>query len=199
MPLSLARGRLRRRLAAPAEAPPRPSATPPDHPALRAPLQRRGMEGNVRGPLASAGRRCILLRQPSPVRWSPPGGAGEMSPHHPQPPPTQATLHLQAAPPASRPDQRSEPPRTVGEQRPISSASRPDQRFAPPCAVGEERPVTPADSAGPATFPSSQEGWPKAGVVGPRRPSGRCRHLLHRLCRQAQKVVVDKACRWRAG
>ncbi len=66
-------------------------------------------EGNVRGSLASAGRPCILLRQLSPVRWSPPGGAGEMSPHHPQPPPTQAPLHLQAAPPANRP--ACKPPR----------------------------------------------------------------------------------------
>ena len=64
------------------------------HPSLK--------EGNVRGSLTSAGRPCILLRQLSPVRWSPPGGAGEMSPHHPQPPPTQAPLHLQAAPPANR-------------------------------------------------------------------------------------------------
>ncbi len=31
-----------------------------------------------------------------------------------------------------------------------------------------QRPLTTADSIGSATFPSSQEGWPKAGVVGPR-------------------------------
>lgn len=138
------------------------------HPSLK--------EGNVRGSLASAGRPCILLRQLSPVRWSPPGGAGEMSPHHPQPPPTQAPPRPQAAPPASRSARKS--PR-------LQAAPTKDPNHH---ALSESNaPIPPANSIGPATFPSSQEGWPKAGVVGPRRPSGRCRHLPHRLCRQAQK------------
>ena len=63
----------------------------------------------------------------------------------------------------------------TGEQRPVTSASSLDSGTGTSWRAGEERPVTSADSAGPVTFPSSQEGWPKAGVVGPRRPSGRRR------------------------
>ena len=147
----------------------------------------------MRGSLASAGRPCILLRQLSPVRWSPPGGAGEMSPHHPQPPPTQApprpqaappasrfarkSPRLQAAPPASRPARKSPRLQADPTQAPLRPqiappASRPNQRSESPRTVGEQRHLTPANSIGPATFPSSQEGWPKAGVVPPPAPPG---------------------------
>ena len=122
------------------------------HPALRAPL----LEG---GECLGVVNVCGKTVHPSPA--------------------TLASLVAVAAPPASRPDQRSEPPRTVGEQRPVTPASSLDSGAGTSWRAGEERPITFADSAGPATFPSSQEGWPKAGVVGPRRPSGRRRHHPH--------------------
>ena len=119
------------------------------HPALRAPL----LEG---GECLGVVNVCGKTVHPSPA--------------------TLASLVAVAAPLASRPDQRSEPPRAVGEQRPVTLASSLDSGAGTSWRAGEQRPVTSADSAGPATFPSSQEGWPKAGVVGPRRPSGRRRH-----------------------
>ena len=146
------------------------------HPALRAPL----LEG---GECLGVVNVCGKTVRPSPA--------------------TLASLVAVAAPPASRPDQRSEPPRTAegqrpvtpassldsgagtswraGEQRPITPASSLDSGTGTSWRAGEERPITLADSAGPATFPSSQEGWPKAGVVGPRRPSGLRRHRPHLL------------------
>ena len=119
------------------------------HPALRAPL----LEG---GECLGVVNVCGKTVHPSPA--------------------TLASSEAVAAPPASRPEQRFAPPLAVGEQRPVTPASSLDSGTGTSWRAGEERPVTPADSAGPATFPSSQEGWPKAGVVGPRRPSGRRRH-----------------------
>ena len=150
------------------------------HPSLK--------EGNVRGSLASAGRPCILLRQLSPVRWSPPGGAGEMSPHHPQPPPTQVPLHLQAAPPANRPACKPTRPKrrsarkslrlqAVPTKDPNHHALSPVLRHSPPLRRGGRRPGWSARDGRQAVADTSRT----SSSVLPKR------------------VVVDKACRWRAG
>ena len=141
------------------------------HPALRAPL----LEG---GECLGVVNVCGKTVHPSPA--------------------TLASSEASAALSANRPDSSIVPPRTVGgqrpvtpadshdsgagtswrarEQRPITSANSLGSGAGTSWRAGEQRPITPADSTGPATFPSSQEGWPKAGVVGPRRPSGRRRH-----------------------
>ena len=161
------------------------------HPSLK--------EGNVRGSLASAGRPCILLRQLSPVRWSPPGGAGEMSPHHPQPPPTQAPLHLQAAPPANRP--------ACKPTRPKRRSARKSLRLQ---AVPTKDPNHHALSESNATSPPQTA--PVLRHSPPLRRGGRRPGWSARDGRQAvadtsrtsssvlpKRVVVDKACRWCAG
>ena len=110
------------------------------HPALRAPL----LEG---GECLGVVNVCGKTVHPSPA--------------------TLASSEAVAAPPASRPDQRSEPPRAVGEQRPVTPADSLVSGAGTSWRAGEKRPLTPANSTGPETFPSSQEGWPKGGVVGP--------------------------------
>ena len=154
------------------------------HPALRAPL----LEG---GECAGFVSVCGKTVHPSPATlasslvstWR---GRGDVSTS------PATTPDPSAAPPASRPARKSPRLQADPTQAPLRPqiappASRPNQRSESPRTVGEQRHLTTANSTGPATFPSSQEGWPKAGVVGPRRPSGRCRHLPHLLIRFAQK------------
>ena len=105
--------------------------TPPfGHPSLK--------EGNVRGSLASAGRRCILLRQPSPAR--------RPSPPRPQAAPTKGPTHhslsesnapsLPQTVSTQGPEHHGEPERITPS--PPQTASVP--RHSPPLRRGGRRP-----------------------------------------------------------
>ena len=146
------------------------------------------MEGNVSGSLASAGRPCILLRQLSPVRWSPPGGAGEMSPHHPQPPPTQVPLHLQAAPPANRSARKSLRLQAAPTKDPNHHALSESNAPSPPQTASVPRHSPPLRRGGRRPGWSARDG--RQAVADTSRTSS---SVL------PKRVVVDKACRWRAG
>ena len=104
------------------------------HPSLK--------EGNVRGSLASAGRRCILLRQPSPAR--------RPSPPRPQAAPTRGPNHHVLS-------ESNAPslPQTVSTQGP-EHHGEPERNT----------PIPPADSIGPATFPSIPLLWRGARRAG---------------------------------
>ena len=166
------------------------------HPALRAPL----LEG---GECLGVVNVCGKTVHPSPAtlasseavaappasrpeqRFAPPLAVGEQRPVTPASSLDSGTGTSWRAgeqrpiTPASSLDSGAGTSWRTGEQRPVTPASSLGSGTGTSWRAGEERPVTSADSAGPATFPSSQEGWPKAGVVGPRRPSGRRRHHPH--------------------
>ena len=167
------------------------------HPSLK--------EGNVRGSLASAGRPCILLRQLSPVRWSPPGGAGEMSPHHPQPPPTQAPPRPQAAPPASRSVRKSLRLQAAPTKDPNHHALPESNAQSLPQTVSAQEPEhhgEPERNA-PASVPRHSPPLRRGG----RRPGWSARDGRQAVADTSRassavlpkRVVVDKACRWCAG
>ena len=105
--------------------------TPPfGHPSLK--------EGNVSGSLTSAGRRCILLRQPSPVR--------RLSPPRPQAAPTRGPNHhvlsesnapsLPQTVSSQEPEHHGEPERNA----PSPPQTAPVPRHSPPLRRGGRRP-----------------------------------------------------------
>ena len=104
--------------------------TPPfGHPSLK--------EGNVSGSLTSAGRRCILLRQPSPVR--------RLSPPRPQAAPTRGPNHhvlsesnapsLPQTVSSQEPEHHGEPERNA----PSPPQTAPVPRHSPPLRRGGRR------------------------------------------------------------
>ncbi len=166
--------------------------TPPfGHPSLK--------EGNVRGSLASAGRRCILLRQPSPVRWPSPGRAGERSPRHPPP-----------APPATRSARKPPCPQAVPTKDPNHHALPESNAQSLPQTVSAQEPEHHGGPERNAPSPPQTASVPRHSP--PLRRGGRMPGWSARDGRQAvadtsrtsssvlpKRVVVDKACRWRAG